>query len=230
MYPSVRSIFRAFNEPFEGVVRYMYLDIKGLVTVGVGNLIDPVTAATGLPFRFKDKPGITTPGKLATRGEIIAEWNRLKVDQNLAQKGHRACAPITNLELDDGAIDDLIGVRLSQNEVYLKRQKAFRDLENWPADAQLGLLSMAWAMGPGGPPKFRHFSMACEKQDFDTAAEQCKISEAGNPGVVPRNQANRTLFHNASAVIAAESNFDLLRSMLYYPQILLKPIIITAGD
>jgi hypothetical protein len=208
----------------------MYLDIKGLVTVGVGNLIDPVTAATGLPFRFKDKPGIAIPGKLATRAEITAEWNSLKGDQSLAQKGHRACAPITNLELDDDAIDDLIGARLNQNEAYLKRQKAFRDLDNWPADAQLGLLSMAWAMGPGGPPKFRNFSAACEKQDFDTAAEQCKISEAGNPGVVPRNRANRSLFHNAAAVIAAESDFGFLRSMLYYPQILLKPIIITAAD
>lgn len=41
MYPSVTSFFRVFNEPLEGVVAYMYLDIKGLVTVGVGNLIDP---------------------------------------------------------------------------------------------------------------------------------------------------------------------------------------------
>ena len=230
MYPSVRSIFRDFNEPFEGAIPYMYLDIKGLVTVGVGNLIDPVTAATGLPFRFKNKPGIATPGRFATRDEIIAEWNNLKGDQSLAKKGHRACAPITNLELDDDAINDLIGARLSQNETYLKRQKAFLNFDSWPADAQLGLLSMAWAMGPGGPPKFRNFSAACEQQDFDTAAEQCKMSEAGNPGVVPRNRANRSLFQNAAAVIAGESDFGFQRSMLYYPQILLKPIIIAAGE
>jgi hypothetical protein len=208
----------------------MYLDIKGLVTVGVGNLIDPMAAATELPFRFKDKPAIANPGKSASHAEITAEWNKIKGDQTLAQKGHRACAPITDLELDDDAMDNLISKRLNQNDAYLKRQKFFRDLDNWPADAQLGLHSMAWAMGPGGPAKFRHFSAACEKQDFETAAEDCKISEVGNPGVVPRNRANRLLFRNAAAVIAGASDFGLQRSMLYYPQILLKPIIITAGD
>ena len=43
MYPSVLSAFRAFNEPFEGWVPYMYLDIKGLVTVGLA-VGDPETA------------------------------------------------------------------------------------------------------------------------------------------------------------------------------------------
>ena len=31
MFPSVQSFFRAFNEPFEGAIPYMYLDVKGLV-------------------------------------------------------------------------------------------------------------------------------------------------------------------------------------------------------
>src|SRR5690242_21318627 len=98
MHPSVRSQFRAFNEPFEGSVPYMYLDIKGLVTVGVGNLIDPVELATALPFRFKDKPGIGTPGALASTNQIAAEWRKLKNTKSLAKKGHLACAPITDLE------------------------------------------------------------------------------------------------------------------------------------
>ena len=69
----------------------------------------PIANQFGLHFRFKDKPGIAAPGKLATRDEIVAESNKLKGDQSLAQKGHRACGPITNLELDDDAIDNLIG-------------------------------------------------------------------------------------------------------------------------
>ncbi|HVG20553.1 MAG TPA: hypothetical protein VNI02_16000, partial [Blastocatellia bacterium] len=108
MHPSVKNQFRAFNEPFEGVVEYMYLDIKGLVTVGVGNLIDPVSAALGLPFRYKNRPDIKNAGQLASRDDIEAEWKLLKGKPELAQKGHRACAPLTRLELDDAAIDTLI--------------------------------------------------------------------------------------------------------------------------
>jgi hypothetical protein len=91
---------------------------------------------------------------------------------------------------------------------------------------------IAWPglWGPGGPLKFPKFSAACEKQDFDAAAENCNISELGNPGVVPRNRANQLLFRNAAAVIAGESDFGFQRSMLVYPQMLLKPITIRAGE
>jgi GH24 family phage-related lysozyme (muramidase) len=227
MYPSVSSRFKSFNEPLEGVVKFMYLDIKGLVTVGVGNLIDPISAATALPFRYKNKPGDKNSGQLAQRTEIEAEWNLLKSKPELAKKGHRACEPLTKLELNDAAIDTLITNRLNQNESFLKKQKPFKDFDTWPADAQLALLSMAWAMGPGfaaGWPKFR---AACEKMDFDAAAENCQMSEAGNPGVAPRNRADKLLFQNAAAVIAGEADGFYERPKLYYPQVLMKPIVIT---
>ena len=216
MYPSVQSQFRAFNEPFEGSIPYMYLDVKGLVTVGVGNLVDPVELATALPFRFKNKPGIAAPGKLSTRDQIAAEWQKLKNDTSLAKKGHLACAPVTDLELDDNAINSLIAQRLAGNEGFLKRQPAFKDFDKWPADAQLALLSMAWAMGPGGFAGFPHFSAACQRMDFKTAAAESKLSEAGNPGVIPRNRANVLLLSNAASVIAPGSGLDL--ATLYYPK------------
>jgi GH24 family phage-related lysozyme (muramidase) len=230
MYPSVQSRFRSFNEQFEGVVSFMYLDIKGLVTIGVGNLIDPVSAATAIPFRWKNKPGIKTPGAPASAADITAEWNRLKQDQSLAQKGYKACAKITDLEIDDTTMNKLINQRLTGNESYLKRRKWCADYDSWPADAQLGLLSMAWAMGPAGPEvyHFNTFMDACSKMDFDTAANNCKMSEAGNPGVVPRNVADRQLFSNAAAVLAGEKDFDYKRETLYYPIVMLKPITITA--
>jgi GH24 family phage-related lysozyme (muramidase) len=224
MYPSVSSRFRAFNEPLEGVVKFMYLDIKGLVTIGVGNLIDPIGAALALPFKFKGT------GMPASRADIEAEWNLLKGKPELAQKGHRACAPLTKLELDDATIDKLVSTRLQQNEAFLKKQKPFKEFDKWPADAQLALLSMAWAMGPGFAGGWPKFSAACEKMDFDAAAENCQMSEAGNPGVAPRNRADKLLFQNAAAVIAGEADGFYERPTLYYPQVLLKPITITAGE
>jgi hypothetical protein len=192
MYPSVRAAFRAFNEPFEGVVPWMYLDIKGLVTVGVGNLIDPIELALQLPFRFRNEPNLA-----ATTDQIAAEWHRIKAATGLAKAGYKACEPLTRLGLDDAAIDDSIAIRLAENEAILKKSEFFRGFDSWPADAQLRLLSMAWALGPNGPKRFQKFAEACRNLDFVRAADNCAINAQGNPGIVPRNRANQTLFETA---------------------------------
>jgi GH24 family phage-related lysozyme (muramidase) len=56
MYQSVRDAFYDFNAPMEGVVSWMYLDIKGFVTVGVGNLLPDADSAAALPFIHGDDP------------------------------------------------------------------------------------------------------------------------------------------------------------------------------
>lgn len=214
MHDTVQAQFRAFNEPFEGAVPYMYLDIKGLVTVGVGNLIDPVELATALPFSFKTRPGIAAPGAPASRDQITAEWQKLKADSSLARKGARACDAVTELELHNDAIDELIGDRLARNERFLIRQEPFKAFGDWPADAQMALLSMAWAMGPGGPLNFHRFCASCKTLDFSAAALECKMNEDGNPGLIPRNRANRLLLSNAALVLAQGLEPDTL----YYPR------------
>lgn len=220
MFPAVQLYFPAFSAKFEGRVPYMYLDIKGLVTVGVGNLVDPVASAQALPFRFKNKSGIAAPGSPATPDQIAAEWQTLKNDTSLATRGFTACDPITQLELSDDAIDSLILNRLAGNEGFMKRQQWFQGFDSWPADAQLGLLSMAWAMGPAGPGAFPNFRAACQRLDFNGAAAQCRMNEAGNPGLIPRNNANVTLFSNAAIVLAGAAQAGLDRAKLYYPRAL----------
>jgi hypothetical protein len=187
------------------------------VTVAVGNLVDPVELAQALQFRFKNEPGIAAPGTPATPDQIAAEWQTLKNDTSLATRGYKACGPITQLELSDDTIDSLILDRLTRNESFLKRQPWFQEFDTWPADAQMGLLSMAWAMGPAGPGAFPHFRAACQSLDFSAAAAQCKMNEACNPGLIPRNQANFALFSNAAAVLAGEAQGNLQRSSLYFP-------------
>src|SRR5271155_1846273 len=218
MYPVIQSSFPTFSAKFEGRVPFMYVDVRQLVTVGVGNLIDPLAVAQTLPFRFKNRPGITAPGSPATADQIAAEWQTVKSNLTLATKGYTACEPITQLELSDDAIDSLILTRLTQNESFLKRQQWFQNFDAWPADAQLGLLSMAWAMGPAGPGGFPSFRAACQNLDFNTAAAECKMSEAGNPGLIPRNQANFTLFSNAAIVHQSGAQGSLQASNLYYPR------------
>jgi GH24 family phage-related lysozyme (muramidase) len=222
MRTTVSNNFRSFNAKYEGTVKFMYVDVKNLVTIGVGNLIDPINIALGLPFKYNSKQG-PKAGTPASRADIEAEWKKIK-GAGLAKKGHTACEPLTKLELDEPTIAQLISDRLQSNVKILKSHRAFSKFEDWPADAQMGLLSMAWAMGAGFGPKWPRFSAACDAQDFDQAAENCRMKEDGNPGLVPRNRANRTLFQNAAAVLAGSGDANTF----YFPICLLKPITITA--
>ena len=180
MRDSVKKSFNSFTTKFEGRVPWMYLDIKGLVTVAVGNLIDPVDAALGLPFVHK------TSKVAATRDEIRAEWTMLKGKQDLAKKGHKACEAITDLRMTDQGMDDLVLAKLTSNESVLK--KAFSDWDAWPADAQLGVLSMAWALGPGFPAHWTKFTAAAKAQDW---ARQPRTARSTRPATPASSHATR---------------------------------------
>jgi hypothetical protein len=56
------------------------------------------------------------------------------------------------------------------------------------------------------------------------------MNEAGNPGLIPRNQANFTLFSNAAIVLAGEAQGGLQSSSLYYPRVLTTADIGRAGS
>ena len=196
-----------FSEPLEGRVHSMYLDIKGLVTTGVGNLIDSVAAAQRFPWR-KD----FGKGRLATPAEIAAAWRELKSRQDLAKLHWAYAAKLNDLRLTDEDIDALVTEKLFEFEAYLERHH-FPDWRDFPADAQLAICSMAWACGPGFPRIFKNFARFASLQQWANAKACCTIREAGNPGVVPRNVANRFCFDNAARVV----ELDLDRDKLFWP-------------
>lgn len=240
MYTSVEEYFVTFNEPIEARVEYMYLDIKGLVTIGVGNLID-VERLTDVPGReavlrqlsklpFVYRSGANA-GKAASEAEIRAEWSTVKQRQEWAKLGYRQFGRIALLRLGNDAIDRLAMQKAYAMETELKRDGAFADFDRWPADAQLGLLSMAWALGaPKLKTHWPNFKSACQRQDFEAAAKHCEISTVGNPGVSERNNRNQRLFKNAANVLANEGNNPaqnlVEHQMLHYPHILMKKITV----
>jgi GH24 family phage-related lysozyme (muramidase) len=211
MHASVNDAFPTFSQVFEGYVPWMYLDIKGLVTIGIGNLIDPESSALSLPF-------VDGSGARATPARISAEWHKLKATPALAKQGHKACKAITELRLSDHDIDQLVRRRLTRNEAGL--EKVFHEWHEWPADAQLAVLSMAWAMGSGFSAKWPLFTAACAARDWQAAAANCRMKETGNPGLVPRNNANQRLFRNAHEVVVQ----NLEPSRLYYPDVVHAPL------
>ncbi len=208
MRPAVVAAFSSFSEGFEGKVPWMYLDVLGLVTVAIGNLID-APGATAPPSFVLDLPFVHRDGSRAGREEIAAEWRVVKHHPTAARHGHRVLEDVTHLRLTEEGIETVVSRK--RDEMAKELVRRFACFSSWPADAQLGTLSMAWACGPWF--QFPRLAAALLAGDFDAAAGECTIREAGNPGVVPRNVANRRLFRNAALV----TRRGLDRDTLFYP-------------
>jgi GH24 family phage-related lysozyme (muramidase) len=184
MRSSVAAVFFDFSKSFEGYTTFLYLDVKGLMTCGVGNLVDPIELALGLPWQDGGVP--------ASQADITAQWELVKSRQDMKLQGGGAFASLTTMRLTDDAVAALVQNKAASMELTLKGY--FPGYDALPADAQLGVLSMAWAMGPAFPPGFPRFSAALNAQDWATCAAQCLMDATGNPGLTPRNAANQKLF------------------------------------
>ena len=202
MKNAVRARFVDWSDDFEGYVDWLYLDALGLVTTGMGNLVDPIGAALGLPFVHPD-------GTPATREQIATAWHAVKARQDLASHGGGAFKSLTSIRLTPAGVKQVIGQRLDLNDEILAER--FPDFASWPADAQLFAHSMAWACGP----HFRYPRMVAllRAGDFIGAIGECTIHP--NIGtIVERNKANRILLSNASRIVAD----GLDRDRLWYPR------------
>lgn len=198
----VRTSFFGYSARFESVCPWMYLDVKRLMTTGVGNRVETLGAALLLPWMRAD-------GSRATSSDVQDEWNRISARVDLAPWGGGAFRSVAKLHLTQEAIAELVDKKLDANEVWLSGR--FSQYAVWPADAQLGVHSIAWAAGASF--RFPLFEAAIRRQDFVLAADECHLDEHGNPGVHPRNIADRALFLNAAAVLRLGLDPDVL----YWP-------------
>ena len=123
---AVLDIWNDFNRPLEGRVPFMYLDVKGLVTTGLGNLIDSTADAEQLAWQHAD-------GTPASTDEIDAEWERVKGRIDLAPKGGGAFRADAQLFLTDEEIDRVVLLKLGQMETTLKGRADFQAFDDAPA-------------------------------------------------------------------------------------------------
>jgi hypothetical protein len=210
--PEARAEFVPLNAPIEGVLRFMYLDVKALVTTGMGNLIDTPDEALSLPWRNAD-------GSFATRAQIAAEWSYVKSRTDLKLHGGMAYEKVTRLRLDAAGVDAIVGRTLDRMDGQLAAR--FAEYESWPWQAQLATLSLAWACGAAF--RFPKLEACLRAQNFatftagedglpyltDGAAYHCTINAVGNPGVIPRNKKNRELYISAAEDVDTSPTFDL---------------------
>ncbi len=166
------------------------MDVKGLVTIGYGNLVEPFSAVLPLAFTHPD-------GSPATQSEVGAAWLTVKSQQSAAKLGGGHFARFTTIRATADSINKLCQAKLAEMESELK--KFYPDFESSPAKVQLGILSMAWAMGPAFPATWPKFSAAVHAGNWSDAAANCRMSETGqNASFHARNLANLTLFTAAS--------------------------------
>ncbi len=201
---SVLLSFMDWSTPFEGYLGYMYTDALGLVTTGMGNLIDcngctsPPASALSLPWKHAD-------GSAASQDEIVAAWQTVK--GAFPGVTSTACASLTDLRLSHDDVEALVQKQMQANDAFIASH--LTGYSDAPADAQLAVHSMAWAMGPGFASSWTQFRNAFAQGDFAGAAEQ---SHMQGVGIDMRNLADKLLLYNAANVVSAGADPD----QLYY--------------
>lgn len=165
----------------EGSIPHMYLDTVGKVTIGVGNMLRDAKAATALPFIVAES------GEAASKQAIVAEYN-LVAAQEPGLVAHRY-RKYTKLILEEDAINALLDKRLGQFRRTL--QKDFEGFDDFPENAQLGLIDMAFNLGNQGLiAKFPSFTRAARKKDWKKCAMECRRKQIQKT----RNEEVKELF------------------------------------
>jgi hypothetical protein len=238
MRAAVAAAFLPFTTPLEGATTWPYLDVLCLVTTGYGNRIDPIDQALGLEWVHASN------GAPMSKAEVIAGWNTVKAATVLAPQGGGHFEHLTDMRLTPAALSRLFQGRLAGNDAFLASR--FHGYAMWPADAQLGTLSIAWAAGPAwtaprfatavsrlrfdlcaGSPGDAGADYAREKKDAVYLAEcathrgEAWLNDSAIGGTLrTRNLLNKALFEAAAKVAAcADGSLDPEKLYGWVPRI-----------
>jgi hypothetical protein len=199
---NVEHIFPQYSSELEGVFTSPYCDVRRLVSAGVGFLCDPIERCIVLDWWIGDRR--------ATISEITNDWHALKdralrmTDEQMQHWTAQMQAPLTSIRLKQEAIERLTIQKLHANYDYIEKH-LIPSIGSAPADAQLGAMSLAWAVGAGfdmtNPPR-TEFVKAFEAGDWQSAKAHARLRETGNRGVTDRNRRQELCFDNATTVVA----------------------------
>jgi GH24 family phage-related lysozyme (muramidase) len=190
-------------------LNFMYTDRKGKVTTGTGNLIDPVSMALALEWSNPD-------GSIASPATVELEWNAVKNAWPKVQSV--AGVNLSSVRLGAKALDKLMTDTMQG--FWNSLEKIYPKAGEWPADAQMMLLSRTWSSGPGawqtygsGGATFKE-KLNADPPDFVGGMAAMKAASAHeekiNPGIVPRDLAEVQMAKNAADVLAGGLDPDTL--------------------
>ena len=151
----------------EGCTTWLYCDVRGFVTVGIGNLVSSPDACAALPFRHMD-------GSAASRDEKLGAYVRV---QDSFDKAHSAefYRGLCDLRLTTEFVRDLVASRLA-NDFLPGIVRLCSGFAGFPQPARRALVDMAYNLGVHGLGMFPHMLAACNAGDWEMAAGQCHRS------------------------------------------------------
>ncbi|NKB35376.1 MAG: hypothetical protein GKR91_19935 [Pseudomonadales bacterium] len=181
-----RERVRELIKEGEGCVSHMYLDTVGKVTVGVGNMLKKPSSAASLPFI------VEASGEKAPEEAIEEEFEQVSSQESA--RPAKYYKQFTQLVLSDYEINQLLDMRLDKFEIKLKSD--FPKYDDYPEDARLALIDMAYDLGNKGlVKKFPTFTNAARKADWLTCANECKRKQIQDS----RNDTVKSLFLNCAS-------------------------------
>lgn len=178
-------------EDYEGSVEHMYLDSKGLVTVGVGHLLATLQEAQKLPF--------TTQARVkATAVEIQADYDAVK-----KQPANRLAIfykRFTKLKLNKIEIDKLTNKHI--DSFYRELKQLYSGYDAFPSEAKLALMDLIFNLGATNlRTKWPNLNKAVKASDWANAALN---SNRKPPVSAARNTYVKDLFNKAETVKQAK--------------------------
>jgi hypothetical protein len=218
------------DAPIEGTTHYMFKGRDNLVTLGIGMMIDPIEKYPQYlnPAKWERVRG--TGGGPITEVDIKKEFQFVKnCPAAWTEDNYRKA---TKLRFKKKALGSAFLTTLHEKESGLR--KYFSSFDDWPADAKMALIGLAWALGAGGVAQKELLLKACLTWDFATASHHVhyvvRNRETGE--VMPdshsqkkREAQHKIMFNNAAYALYQhiEKGIPLDGDKPFYPDVKLAP-------
>ena len=182
---------------FEKLIRHMYLDTGGNVTIGIGHLIRDAGAAVALhnsgSLTFTRLMG----GGRATDAEVIADYNTV-INASGSNKAAPAFASVTALRVVDSEVRALALTAVTSRLNKFMQSGRYPSFNTYPIEAQMVIIDMVYNLGQSGFfSKFPNFENAVKHRDWHTAKAESSRTSAGKP-LAARNLAVASMLHAAA--------------------------------
>lgn len=176
----------------EGDVRYMYLDTKGNVTIGIGTMLPDLDAASKVNFlrNIDSKP--------ASAADIQAAWTKINKEPSGQKYAATYYQGRTDLYITADEEERLVSDKLES--IYKQMIGWFPNFETFPRPGRLALFDMAYNVGdltlkfPTLVKDVQRVNPKTKKPepDWKAAGDQCHrvgISDQRNKDTLARFQA-----------------------------------------
>ena len=181
-----KTKLRAKMEKYEGKVSHMYLDSKGLVTVGVGHLLKDLASAQKLNFKKSNNMP-------ASKNEIKVDYDAVKKQPK--DRAARSYKKHVELKLLDADMNTLTNKHIDSFEGELKR--IFSDFSTYPTEVKFALFDIIFNVGMTDlNNKWPSFKTAIKAKNWAAAAKE---SNRKSPISAERNKYVKDLLEKAAA-------------------------------